>query len=412
MEIIKQVASTYTPPDTAIIHKTRANVTSRNDIPPPIRLVQYDKSLPILEVSLLNGSIKYEVPSGAAVNIRVRKTDGTCVYNPALGISADRHTAYISITRQMTAVAGDIQAVLEIVLSNSIAGTALIPIIIDRNPVSDDAIESADEYKTIQELIYDAQQAAQNSANSANAAKKSETAAKASENAAKASQTSAANSASSAISSKNSAESAKTAAVAAQQEAKESEVKAKDSEIAAKKSEDCATIYAQSAEYSATEAKKSEVASKDSEANALAYKLSAGQSENSALNYAELTKSLYEALLGTELSTYEPTDPILDSTNGPIMDTDGKIITERSVHTGQLIGYEVTELLADSQGESVLDNVGDIIEARWALADGASVTALRSSIARLESLITDTLIKMDSLNRYSIFDNRYNGGKA
>lgn len=79
----------------------------------PVRLTQYDQTLPLLAVRLLAGGQPYAVPEGGAVNVRLKKPDGTYVYNPALGVDSARSTAYIAVTPQMTICAGRIAAVLE-----------------------------------------------------------------------------------------------------------------------------------------------------------------------------------------------------------------------------------------------------------------------------------------------------------
>lgn len=124
-------------------------------------LVQYDDTLPIIAVALYLNGQPYTVPNGAAVNIRMAKGDGTYVYNPALGVSEDRQTAYIAVTYQMTVIAGNYRPILELVVSGDVAGTSELPLQIAENPVPEDAIASTDEYKTIQQLAEEVNQAAQ-----------------------------------------------------------------------------------------------------------------------------------------------------------------------------------------------------------------------------------------------------------
>lgn len=150
----------YTPAATAIVHNAQVSLTSR---PPAsiVHLVQYDVTIPIVAVALMANGQPYTVPSGAAVNVRLAKPDGTYVYNPALGVSEDGQTAYIAITVQMTAVAGKIAPVIEIVVDSNVASTGFFVLDIDPNPIPEDAIESTDEYKTIQQLAEEVTQAAQ-----------------------------------------------------------------------------------------------------------------------------------------------------------------------------------------------------------------------------------------------------------
>ena len=150
----------YTPVSTAIVHSTTVSLTSRAPVQ-PVHLVQYDQTMPVIAVALTANGQPYTVPSGAAVNVRMDKPDGTHVYNPALGVSTDGQTAYIGITAQMTAAAGSSSPIVEIVVNKGVAGTAAFPVIIDPNPVPDSAYESTDEYLTLYEILQQAQSAAQ-----------------------------------------------------------------------------------------------------------------------------------------------------------------------------------------------------------------------------------------------------------
>lgn len=161
MDLITTAAAVYPVPETAVVYPTTAWMGTERGIAAPVPLVQYDDTLPILAVALrLNGQ-PYTVPEGAAVNIRMDKRDGHYVYNPALGVSEARQTAYIGVTLQMTTGAGEFWPTIEIVLDGQVAGTSYVPLLISKNPVPEDAIESTDEYKTIQQLVAEVTQAAQ-----------------------------------------------------------------------------------------------------------------------------------------------------------------------------------------------------------------------------------------------------------
>lgn len=83
------------------------------------------------------------------------------MYNPAYGVSDDGQTVYIAVTVQMTAVSGKVSPIIEVVVNGTVAGTGFFVLDIDPNPIPEDAIESTDEYKTIQQLAAQVQQAAQ-----------------------------------------------------------------------------------------------------------------------------------------------------------------------------------------------------------------------------------------------------------
>lgn len=154
MYTITTATSTYTPADTDVVHYTSASLTDRRQ-PMPVHLLQYDHTVPIIAVELNANGAPYTVPSGAAVNVRLEKPDGTYVYNPAYGLSDDRQTVYIAVTVQMTTVSGTLSPVVEIVIGGGVAATGNFSMIVDPNPVPESAIESTDEYKTIQQLAND-----------------------------------------------------------------------------------------------------------------------------------------------------------------------------------------------------------------------------------------------------------------
>ena len=148
------------PPANSIVHSTSVSLTNRSPSA-PVHLVQYDDTLPIIAVALTSNSQRHTVPSGAAVNVRLAKPDGHYVYNPAYGVSDDGQTVYIAVTVQMTAVSGKVSPIIEVVVNGKVAGTGFFVLDIDPNPIPEDAIESTDEYKTIQQLAAQVQQAAQ-----------------------------------------------------------------------------------------------------------------------------------------------------------------------------------------------------------------------------------------------------------
>ncbi len=247
MELLTTPVAAYTPPDTAIVHAAEASLTA-GPRPCVVHLVQYDRTMPVLAVRLTENNAPYAVPAGAAVNFRAAKPDGTFVYNPALGVSADRGTAYLAVTQQTAAAAGTLRAVVEIVLNGAVAATAHINAEIEPNPVPQDAIESSDEYKTIYDLLQETQAAADAAKASETAARASETAAKNSQTAAKASENAAKTSETNAAASKTAAASSAGAAATSANAAKASENAAKASQTAAKNSEDAAAGYAEQAQ--------------------------------------------------------------------------------------------------------------------------------------------------------------------
>jgi len=151
MDIITTAVTPITLDAGKIVHAVKADFTERR-FPPTVKIVQYDKSLPVIAASLYQGGAVYTIPTGAAVNIRVRKPDCTYVYNGAIGCDTERHVAYFEVSEQMAAAYGDGRATVELVVNGEIAGTSLILLQIEENPVQEDAIESSDEYQTIYDL--------------------------------------------------------------------------------------------------------------------------------------------------------------------------------------------------------------------------------------------------------------------
>lgn len=154
MNTITTETGVYTPSETDVVHHTSASLTDRWQ-PLPVHLLQYDQTLPIIAVDIYANGSQYEVPSGAAVNIRMDKPDGKHAYNPAKGLSSDRHTAYFEVTAQMTAAHGESSPAVEIVVNGGISGSGSFSVVIDKNPVPEDAYESDDEYKTIHQIAKD-----------------------------------------------------------------------------------------------------------------------------------------------------------------------------------------------------------------------------------------------------------------
>lgn len=147
-------ATIYEPLSTAHLKSCTVDFDSRPD-KKAVNLVQYDKTIPVLCVSLKKGGTEYKVPSDADVNIRMDKRDGYHVYNPALGVNAERTIAYFAVTPQMSTGWGDYYPIVEITVGGGVAGSAPIWLHFDRNPLPENAIISSDEYKTIQQLLED-----------------------------------------------------------------------------------------------------------------------------------------------------------------------------------------------------------------------------------------------------------------
>lgn len=118
----------------------------------PLRLVQYDDTLPILAATLWLNGAKYTPPSGATVRIRWHKADDTAAYNPALGVGEDG-TVYIQITQQMTAAAGVGFGNIEITADAGVKNSDAIPFVVAKNAVQEGQIESSDEWLSVDKIL-------------------------------------------------------------------------------------------------------------------------------------------------------------------------------------------------------------------------------------------------------------------
>ena len=159
MDTITTPTVVQSPPSISIQHAAQVSLTDRAPAS-VVHLVQYDTTVPIIAVTLTANGQLYTVPDGAAVNIRLAKPDGTYVYNPAYGLSADSQTVYIAVTVQMTVCIGKLSPVVEVVIDGGTAATGFFVLDIDPNPIPEDAIASTDEYQTIQQLAAEVQEAA------------------------------------------------------------------------------------------------------------------------------------------------------------------------------------------------------------------------------------------------------------
>lgn len=133
---------------------------------------QYDNQLRVVAARLLNGGVPYTVPAGYNAYVREGKTDGTYVHNAAV---ADGSMVYITLTQQMLAVAGRQAVEVEIVKGEGadVLSSATFWLDVEADPVPEHAIESSDEYLTLQQLIAQAHAFADAADASAQASQKS-----------------------------------------------------------------------------------------------------------------------------------------------------------------------------------------------------------------------------------------------
>ena len=238
--------SNYTP--TGISHATSVDFSKRS-VNQPVHIVQYDRSLPILAVSLYNNGQLYRLSESMDVSIRLGKPDRTFVCNKALGCDSTRTIVYFEITQQMSLFDGEFYPVIEIMDGDKIANSSTIYLVVDRNPVQHDYIESTVEYKELIDYRDEAVKAG-------NEAKQSELNAKESENASKLSETNAKNSETNAKASENASKVSETNAKTSETNAKVSETNAKTSETNASNAQTSTIAAKDTAVTASEEAKK------------------------------------------------------------------------------------------------------------------------------------------------------------
>lgn len=294
--------SNYTP--TGISHATSVDFSKRS-VNQPVHIVQYDRSLPILAVSLYNNGQLYRLSETMEVSIRLGKPDRTFVYNKALGCDSTRTIVYFEITQQMSLFDGEYYPVIEIMDGDKIANSSTIYLVVDRNPVQHDYIESTVEYKELIDYRDEAVKAGKEAKESAKIASDSaKTAVDKAKEAVEASETAvnAANSASESAESilgveenvtriGNMVSEKELIITAAAETASTSATNARQSETNAKTSEEASKLSETNAKESETNAKASEEASKLSETNAKDSENKAEESKNESVKYGNLAKS-------------------------------------------------------------------------------------------------------------------------
>lgn len=163
----------YSPPLSAQIKHCAVDFDLRRE-PVPVHLVQYDKTLPILEVSLYKGGAPYRLPEDAEANVRMGKFNNRVIYNPVLGCGENRDKVYIAVTQQMTTQEGDFYPIVEVLVDGGVAGTSSMRLVVHRNPAQEDAIEDSSEAKSLDELVKQAAASAESARNDAEIAKQAE----------------------------------------------------------------------------------------------------------------------------------------------------------------------------------------------------------------------------------------------
>lgn len=140
------------------------------DIPVKIDVVRNTNAIPI-SFHIMD----YQIPGGAEARIYLRKPSGAEVYNSA---EIDENVVIVRPTMQMYAEEGGSIGQLQIVKDTTIAASFAILFCVNKNIISDSAIESTNEFGILDALINQAREeieAAQNATSEANTAAESAT---------------------------------------------------------------------------------------------------------------------------------------------------------------------------------------------------------------------------------------------
>lgn len=142
--------NTYTPDSNRVIHYANVDFTTRNFID-TVHLVQYDNKLPILAVRMFQNGVDYDVSDADRVQLRYAKRDRTFVVLDTVGTSESGSIVYFELTDQITVEDGEHNAVIDVIFEQTVMNNASspIPIIVDKNPVTADMVESLTDYKAL-----------------------------------------------------------------------------------------------------------------------------------------------------------------------------------------------------------------------------------------------------------------------
>lgn len=143
------IASAYSD---RIIHETKVDFM-KHIISKPIRLMQYDNSIPIIAVKLFKDDEPFILPDNCEVMFRWSKKDSTYIRDWVLGCDETRQIVYLEVSDNMSFYYGDVNPILELKLGGKVAGSTYFPITIDRNPVQRDDVQSSVDDKYVETII-------------------------------------------------------------------------------------------------------------------------------------------------------------------------------------------------------------------------------------------------------------------
>ena len=125
--------------------------------PVVVHISQYDTTARRLSFELYNGGVAYELPAGAVASIAGTKPDNTS-FLYAMTVSGN--LVSIDLQQQMALVAGDVPAEIQITGATGKIGSANFVIRDERGPIDENSVISETDLPIFEQLVSDAQTAA------------------------------------------------------------------------------------------------------------------------------------------------------------------------------------------------------------------------------------------------------------
>ena len=145
---------TQIPP---VVTKTWVDLQFPPVHPPVLQCMQYDAGLRQLEIRLLKQGADWPVPEGWTVNLRMKKADGTSLYQP---VDCQGSLVFVTLTGSICAAAGEHSFVLEITGAEQVIQTPVLVLKVWKNPLPHPELTSQPEYTSLQQLAQSAQASA------------------------------------------------------------------------------------------------------------------------------------------------------------------------------------------------------------------------------------------------------------
>ena len=135
--------------------------------PVVVHISQYDTTARRLSFELYNGGVAYEIPTGAVASIAGTKPDGKAFL---YAMTVVGNVASIDVQQQMALVAGDVDAEIQITGSDGKIGSANFVLRVERGPIDEDSVISETDLPIFEELVSEAQAAAEDAQTAADTA--------------------------------------------------------------------------------------------------------------------------------------------------------------------------------------------------------------------------------------------------